>query len=56
MNNVFQLRSWECMMKLHPNNTFNINWKKQVLAFQLLALMHAKRKKLKTGLKANYAA
>lgn len=43
-------------MRLHPNNSFNVNWKKQVLAFQLLALMHAKKKKLKTGLKANYAA
>jgi hypothetical protein len=44
------------MMRLHQNSSFNLFWKKQVLAFQLLALMHAKKKKLKTGLKANYAA
>ena len=43
-------------MKLHPNNSFNLNWKKQVLQFQLLALLHAKKKRYKTGLKAIYAA
>jgi len=43
-------------MKMHPNNSFDLNWKKQVLQFQLLALLHAKKKKYKTGLKAIYAA
>jgi len=43
-------------MRLYPNNSFNIYWKKQVLAFQVMAIMHVKKKKLKTGLKANYAA
>lgn len=43
-------------MRLHPNNTFNINYKKQVLTLQLMAIMHAKKKKLKAGLKVNYAA
>lgn len=43
-------------MRIHPNNTFDLNWKKQVLQFQLLALLHAKKKKYKTGLKAIYAA
>ena len=43
-------------MKLHTPQSFNVNWKKQILAFQLLALMHAKKNKVKAGLKANYAA
>ena len=43
-------------MKMHPNFSFDLNWKKQVLAFQLLSLLHAKKKKYKTGLKAIYAA
>ena len=43
-------------MKLHTPQSFNVNWKKQILAFQLLALMNAKKNKVKAGLKANYAA
>ena len=43
-------------MRIHPNNYFDLNWKKQVLQFQLLALLHARKKKYKTGLKAIYAA
>lgn len=43
-------------MKLHPGNSFNVNYKKQVLAYQLIAVMDAKKKKFKTGLKVNYAA
>ena len=43
-------------MSLHPNNSFNLNWKKQILAFMLLGLIHAKKKKFKFGLKAIYAA
>ena len=43
-------------MKLHANFTFDLLWKKQVLAFQLLSLFHAKNKKFKTGLKTLYAA
>jgi hypothetical protein len=43
-------------MKMHTNFSFDLNWKKQVLAFQLLSLLHAKKKKYKTGLKAIYAA
>ena len=43
-------------MRLHPNYSFDLNWKKQVLTFSLLSLMHAKKKKHKTGLKAIYAA
>jgi len=50
------LRSWEKLMRLHANYTFNLYWKKQVLAFELLALLHAQKKKYKTGLKAIYAA
>jgi len=41
-------------MKLHPNNNFNVNYKKQVLMFQLIAVMDAKKKKYKAGLKVNY--
>ena len=43
-------------MRLHQGNTFNVNYKKQVLAYQLIAVMDAKKKKFKTGLKVNYAA
>ena len=43
-------------MRLYPNNSFDLNWKKQVLAFELLSLLHAKKRKFKTGLKAIYAA
>lgn len=43
-------------MKLHANYTFNLNWKKQVLAFELLALIHAQKRKFKAGLKAIYSA
>ena len=43
-------------MKLHFNSTFNLNWKKQVLMLELLALIHAQKRKYKTGLKAIYAA
>ena len=50
------LRSWDTLMKLHPNFSFNLNWKKQVLAFQLLALIHAQKRKYKAGLKAIYSA
>ena len=50
------LRAWESLMRLHTNYTFNLYWKKQVLAFELLALMHAQKRKYKTGLKAIYAA
>ena len=51
-----QLRSWEKVMQLHKDFSFNLNWSKQLLAFQLLALLHAKKKKFKTGLKAIYQA
>jgi hypothetical protein len=27
------LRNWELMMKLYPNNSFDLNYKKQVLMF-----------------------
>ena len=50
------LRAWDTLMKLHSNYSFNLAWKKQVLAFQLLALMHAQKKRHKTGLKSIYAA
>lgn len=50
------LRSWDTLMRLHTNYTFNLNWKKQVLIFELLALLHAQKRKYKTGLKAIYAA
>lgn len=50
------LRAWETLMRLHPNYSFNLNWKKQVLAFELLALLHAQKRKYKVGLKAIYAA
>ena len=43
-------------MKLYPNYTFDLGWKKQVLAFQLLAMVHASKRKFKGGLKAIYAA
>lgn len=35
---------------------FELSNKKQVLMFQLLSLLHARRTKFKTGLKANYTA
>jgi len=35
------MSSWDKLMRLHPNHSFNLYWKKQVLAFELLALMHA---------------
>jgi len=41
-------------MLLHRDNSFDLNWRKQILAFQLLALLYAKKKKSKTGLKAIY--
>ena len=50
------LRSWSQLMSLHPNNSFNLNWKKQILTFMLLGLIHAKKKKFKFGLKSIYAA
>jgi len=50
------LNSWDLLMRLHANHTFNLNWKKQVLIFELLALMHTQKKKHKTGLKAVYEA
>ena len=50
------MRSWDTLMRIHPSNSFNLNWKKQVLAFELLAFMHAQKKKFKTGLKAIYEA
>jgi hypothetical protein len=50
------LRAWDTLMKLHPNFSFNLNWKKQVLAFELLALIHAQKRKFKAGLKAIYSA
>jgi hypothetical protein len=43
-------------MRLYPNHSFDLNWKKQVLSFELLSLLHAKKRKFKTGLKAIYAA
>ena len=55
-NTHLQLSAWDRLMRIHPNNSFDLNWKKQVLQFQLLALLHAKKKKYKTGLKAIYAA
>ena len=50
------LKSWDTLMRLHTNYSFNLNWKKQVLAFELLSLIHAQKRKFKTGLKAIYAA
>lgn len=50
------MRSWDSLMRLHVNHTFNLHWKKQVLAFELLAFLHAQKKKFKTGLKAIYEA
>ena len=50
------MQSWDKLMRLHPNHSFNLYWKKQVLAFELLALMHASKRKFKTGLKAIYEA
>lgn len=50
------MRAWDRLLKLHANYSFDLLWKKQVLAFQLLSLVHAKKKKFKTGLKAVYAA
>ena len=50
------MRAWHQLMKLHANYSFNLNWKKQVLAFELLSLLHAQKRKYKTGLKTIYAA
>ena len=35
------LTSWQTLMKLHTHYSFNLYWKKQILAFELLALIHA---------------
>jgi len=35
------MKSWDMLMRIHPGNSFNLYWKKQVLAFELLALMLA---------------
>ena len=43
-------------MKLHVGNTFDLNWKKQVLALELTALINAQKRKYKLGLKSVYAA
>lgn len=50
------LISWHRLMKLHPNNSFNLNWRKQILPLQLIAFVHASKRRFKTGLKAIYAA
>ena len=43
-------------MRMCPNNSFDTTWKKQVIVFQLLSLLHVKRRKYKMALKAIYAA
>ena len=43
-------------MLLHKETSFDLNWRKQIIAFELLALVYAKKKKFKTGLKAIYQA
>ena len=50
------MQAWDTLMRLHPNHSFNLYWKKQVLAFELLALTFAQKNKFKTGLKAIYEA
>jgi hypothetical protein len=50
------MRSWERVIALHEPGTFDSNWRKQVLAFQMLAVLYANKKKLKSGLKAVYQA
>jgi hypothetical protein len=50
------LRAWDCLMKLHPNSQFDVNYKKQILALQLISIMHCKRKRLRAALKINYTA
>jgi hypothetical protein len=42
-------------MRMQPSQ-FNVFYKKQVLALQLLAVMHSKKKKIKQALKVNYTA
>ena len=49
------LRAWQQLMRLQGSE-FNVFYKKQVLALQLLALMHTKKKKVKQALKVNYTA
>ncbi len=49
-----QLKCWETL--LLSKGLFEANSKKQVLMFQLLSLLHARKTKFKTGLKANYTA
>ena len=39
-----------------PNYSFDLSWKKQVLIFQLFAVLAANRKRFKTGLKSVFAA
>ena len=36
--------------------SFDVNWRKQILAFQLLALLFTKKRRPKSGLKAAYHA
>jgi len=43
-------------MLLHKDNKFDLNWRKQILAFNLLSLLHSKNKKHKTALKSIYQA
>ena len=50
------LKAWSQLMSLHSGNTFNLNWKKQILAFMLLGFIHGSKKKFKFGLKSIYAA
>lgn len=41
-------------MLLHKDKKFDQNWRKQILAFNLLSLLHSKNKKPKTALKSIY--
>jgi hypothetical protein len=50
------MRSWQRVIELHKDGSFNLNWRKQILAFQLLALLFTKKRRIKQGLKAVYQA
>ena len=38
-------------MVMHEDGKFDLKWKKQLLMFHLLALIHAKAKKFEEGLR-----
>jgi len=44
------------VIQLHKDGTFNVNWRKQILVFQLLAMLFTKKKRPKQGLKSIYHA